>query len=132
MNYYKLGSGAGYSISGFGSIVRKAAKGVKSIRKVAHKVSPAHILYNKVTKTRQGSKQAAQSVARTRQAARQGNPVARRDMAVMQNMNSMVRAKEEEMGLPPPPPVPVEVPPDYYEESPEDYYEESEEYYDEE
>jgi hypothetical protein len=95
------------------------------VRKVAHKVSPAHILYNKVTKTRQGNRQAAKSVARTRQAAAQGNPVARREMAVMQTMNADIREREQEMGLPPPPPVPVEVEPDYVEEyDEEDYYDE--------
>lgn len=123
MNYYKLGSGS-FAISGPLSAVRKVARAAKKARQVTTKVSPAHILYNKVTKTRQGNRQAARSVARTRQAAAQGNPVARREMAAMQTMNAAIAEREQEMGLPPPPPVPVEVEPDYYEEESEEYYDE--------
>jgi hypothetical protein len=124
MNYYKLGSMAGVSVSGPLSSVRRAAK---RVRKVTTKVSPAHILYNKVTKTRQGNRPAARSVARTRQAAAQGNPVARREMATMQAINADIAQREAEMGLPPPPPVPVdEMYPSYSD------YSESDEYYEDE
>lgn len=99
----------------------------KKLHKVTTKISPSHRLYAAVTQARKGNPSAVKQVQETRYAAEQGDPYATESLATMQNMAAMMRDKEADAGLPPPPPVAVEVPPDESEYA-DEYYPEEEVY----